>query len=161
MEDDSLRPITTVKDVVIDPDSGKLLALIVDVGKNLIISPVDIFSWQDAIFVHHGDIFVEGGEVLRVKKAQETGIKIFNNKVETQDGKYLGKVVDFSLDSMSFGIKKLYVAKGFLGLVRYDSRLITAKNIIEILPNKIVVKNDQAHVKEKRREVALEDMALG
>lgn len=161
VEDDNLRPITTIKDVLIDPESGKLIALIVDLSRNLIITPIDILSWHDVIHVHGRDVIVEGNEVLRVEAVQKSGVKVFHNRVETKDGKYLGKVADFSVDTHLMDLKKLFIAKGFLALFRYESRIIPAKNILEILPEKIVVKDDLAVVKQEAKEkVAMEDMAL-
>lgn len=161
VEDDNLRPITTVKDVIIDPERGKLIALIVDSGRNLIITPMDILSWHDVIQVHDRDVIVEGSEILRVEAVQKSGVKFFQNKVENKDGKYLGKVVDFSIDTHLMDLKKLFVAKGFLALFRYESRIIPAKNILEVLQDKIIVKDDIAVVKQEAKEkIVMEDMAL-
>lgn len=161
VEDDNLRPITTVKDVVIDPERGKLIALIVDSGKNLIITPMDILSWHDVIHVHDRDVIVEGNEVLRVEAVQKSGVKIFHNRVETKEEKYLGKVADFSIDTHLMDLKRLFVAKGFLALFRYESRIIPAKNILEILSDKIIVRDDVAVVRQEAKEkVVMEDMAL-
>ncbi len=160
MEDDAMRPLTTIKDVLIDSETGKVIAFIVNLSKNLIITPMDILSWHDAIHVHDRDSIIEGNEVLRVENVQKSGTRVIHNRVETKDGKYLGKVVDFSIDSHSMDLKKLYVAKGFLGLFRYESRIIPAKNIIEILPEKIVVKEDLAVIKQEEKEkIVMEDLA--
>ena len=162
-EDDGLRPVTTIKDVVVDPETGKLVGLVVNSSKNLVITPLDILSWQDGMYISGRDAIIHGSEVLRLKKIQESGIRIFNNRVETQSGKYLGKVVDFSVDNNLFTIKKLYVSKGFLGLIRYDSKIIPYRNIIEILADKIIVKEDlmAIKVKNERDEMVIEDMPVG
>lgn len=157
-EDDSLRPVTSVKDVIMDPETGKMVALVVNTSKNLVITPMEILSWQDGIYVSNRDAIFSGNEVLRIQKVRESGIKIFNNKVETQSGKFLGRVFDFSIDNQTFSLKKLYVARGFLGLIRLDSRIIPQKNIIEILSDKIVVKDDLHGIKEKEGEMIMEDM---
>ena len=78
----------------------------------------------------------------------------------TEDGFKLGKVVDFSMDMRDYVLKKLFVSKEILGMVRYDNRIIPAKNIVEILPNKIIVKNNLETVKEKEGARA-EDLAIG
>lgn len=163
VRDDGVRPLTTVKDVLIDPENGKLLALIVNVNKNLVVVPMDIISWHDSIHIHHHDNIVEANEVLRVAEVMGSGIHIFGNKVETKGGKLLGKVFDFSIGSEDLVLKKIYVAKEFLGLVRFESRIIPSRNIIEILPNKIVVENDLQTVKEEnaKSNVAFDDVAAG
>lgn len=153
------HPITAVKDIVIDPETGKLLALIVNLSRNLVIAPQDILYWGDQIQVHTHDSIIEGNEILRVEEVQKKGIRIFNNRVVTKDGKDLGKVYDFTIDSRETALKKLYVAKSILGLVRYDGRIIPAKEIVEILPRKIVVNSDLATVTEKENAV-VEDLAI-
>jgi len=160
-EHDSRRVITTVKDVVIDPETGKLLALIVDLRKNLIIVPVDIIFWTDRILIHGHESIIEAHEVMKVVSVLEKKIKISKARVETDNGKYLGQVIDFSIGNKDFLLKKLFVAKGFLGLFRYENRIIPWKHIIEILPEKIVVKNDLMTVKQESAVGVAEDLAAG
>ncbi|MCX6734623.1 MAG: PRC-barrel domain-containing protein [Candidatus Peregrinibacteria bacterium] len=152
VEDDGLRALTTVKDLVVDPEKGKVLAFVVDAGKNLIIMPMDIISWHDVLHINHRDSIIHGDDIFRVQTVQKEGTKIFGNRVETKDGKYLGNVVDYAIDNHLMVLKKLFVSKGFLGLVRFDSRVIASKNIIEILPEKIIVKDDIGTVKESTKE---------
>lgn len=160
-EDGGQRPITTVKDVVVDPEVGKLLAFVVNLNKSLVITPVDVLSWTEVIKVHNNDAIASSDEVLRVAQVMAKHVNIFHNKVYTKSGEYLGKVNDFSIDSNVMMLQKLYLSKGFLGLIRYQSRIISAKNILEILPDRIVIK-DETPVKEAmpEREVALDDMAI-
>lgn len=161
VEDDSIRALTTVKDVVVDPERGKVLAFVVDVGRNLIITPMDVISWHDVLHIRSRDEIISGDDVLRIQTVQKRGGRIFHNRVETKDGKYLGKVVDYSIDSHLMDLKKLFVAKDIIGLFRYDGRVIPAKNILEILPEKIVVKEDLAVIKEKvKGKGTMEEMAL-
>ncbi len=158
-DDDFGRPVTTIKDIVLDPEDGKVVALVTNVSKNLVVSPVDILSWQEVVRIHNKNAIVNGEEILRVDRVQKSGIKIFHNKVYTKEEKYLGIVADFSIDSNSLTLNKLFIAKTFLGLVRYESRIMSAKKIVEILPDKIIVESDIETVKEKKVEV--EDLAVG
>lgn len=160
-EDGGERPMTTVKDAVIDPENGKLVAFVVNISKNLVITPIDVLSWSEVIRVHNHDAIVAADEVLRIAEVIGKNVNIFHNKVYTKSGEYLGKVNDFSIDSNVMMLQKLYLSKGFLGLIRYQSRIISAKNILEILPDRIVIK-DETQVKEamSEREVALDDMAI-
>jgi uncharacterized protein YrrD len=152
VEDDRLRAITTVKDLIIDPESGKVLAFVVDSNKNLIVMPMDVISWHDVLHINHRDSIISGDDVLRIQAVQKEGTNIFGNKVETKNGKYLGKVVDYSIDNHSMILKRIFVAKGFLGLVRFESRVISSKSILEILPEKIIVKDDLGTVKADAKE---------
>lgn len=160
--DDGLRPLTSIKDVVIDPENGKVIAFVVNLNGKLVISPIDIESWHDLIKVHSEEVIISSDEILRVQEVMKRGIHIYGSKVMTKNGDYLGKVKDFSIDSNGLGLLKIYAAKDILGLIKYDSRIISYKNILEILPHKIIVKENLAAVKEKgRRVVSMEELPAG
>jgi len=160
-EHDTRRSITTVKDVVVDPENGKLLAFIVDLRRHLIVAPIDIVFWTDRILISGHDAIIEAEEVMKVDIVLKKKTKIFKARVETDSGKYLGQVIDFSIGDKDFMLKKLFVAKGFLGLFHYENRIIPWKHIIEILPEKIIVKDDLQTVKEESTVGAVEDLAAG
>ncbi len=101
-ENEEVRPLTTVKDLVIDPESGKLIGVIVDVNKNLIIAPFDIYSWKEVIRINNRALIVSADEVLRVEEVQKSGKFIHNCRVYSKDGDYLGKVVDYSIDGSTW-----------------------------------------------------------
>ena len=159
VSDDGIRPISSVRDVLMDPESGKVAALSVNYGKNMVVLPMDIVAWQDHIKIHSYNDIIEANEVLRVEELMKNDIQIFRNRVESQDGTYIGRVYDFSIDPSTLTLKNLYVAKEILGLFRYDSRIISNNEIVEILKNKIVVKNNLAVVKEDLKTVGIEEMA--
>lgn len=159
--DDSSMPLTTIKDVLMDPENGKVLAFIVDVGKKSVIVPRDVESWQEAIKIHYSDVIIDGRDVLRVDEALKMNVPVFHNKVFAKNGKYLGTVNDFSINTEFMVLDKLYVSRGFLGLVRFESRIIPFNNILEILPDKIIVKNDVGEVREKEAKVTMEEMPAG
>ncbi|MBI4975815.1 PRC-barrel domain-containing protein [Candidatus Peregrinibacteria bacterium] len=159
-EDSNMRPLTAIKDVIVDPDSGKIIAFVVNASKNSVIVPYDIISFGDGIHIHDHGCIVDGSEILRVVEVQKKNVRIFQNNVESTDGEYLGKVIDFSIDAATLSLHKIFVANVFLGLFRYKNRIIPAKNIVEILPNKIVVKDNFVKAEEDVRKVVVEDMAL-
>lgn len=156
--EEGFRPIASVQDIVMDPERGTVIAFVVDINKGKVIVPFDVLSWGDAIRVNDHASVVDSEDVLRVEEVQHSGVKVSGNKVETEEGKALGKVLDFSVNSKTMDIKKLYVGRTILGLVKFETRLIPAKNIVEILEDKIVVKDDEAVVKDEA-EVAVGDVA--
>lgn len=161
-EDDFPRPLTSVKDLILDPENAKVIAIVSDVNRNLIISPIDIVSWKNVIKINSGDAIIDGNEVLRVEAIQKKGIKFIGNNVETVDGKKLGNVVDLSINVNTFDLKRLYVSKTFLGLIRIESRIIPVSNIIEVLADKIIVKSDLEEIKEfESSNIKIKDLAVG
>lgn len=156
-EDDAPRPFTTVKDLVLDPEMrGKLLAFVVGGGRGRILSPVDVISWGNVMKVHSAGDVTEVANVLRVEEVLKRDVRFDGALVETEKGEDLGKVYDYGVDNKTFDLRRLFVAKSFLGLLRYESRIISAKDIIEVLPEKIVVKNGLRTVKERKKGIAKE-----
>ncbi|MFH1284482.1 MAG: PRC-barrel domain-containing protein [Candidatus Peregrinibacteria bacterium] len=159
--DDVPRAVNTVKDVVIDPESGKLIAFVVDISKNEVIAPVDVVSLSDSIKVNDSRAIEDGSNILRLEEVNKKNARFIHNKVETEGGDYIGRVFDLTINGNTFELAKIHVAKGLLGLFRYDTRIIGVKNIVEVLPEKIVVKDGLKTVKEEiKGEVRVEDMAV-
>lgn len=160
LEDDALRPMAIVRDIVVDPLNGLLLAVIVNSKKTQIISAIDIAGWTNVVHIHNRHVIVDAGDVLRISEILKNGFHIFRNRVESENGEYLGKVFDFTIDEVTMCLNKLFIAKEFLGIFRYDNRIMHAKNILAILPDKIIVKNPLKTVKEEAKSaIKAEDAA--
>jgi len=145
---DGRKPIAMVGDIIIDTYKGKLLAFVVDKSNQMVIMDRDVISWGDVVQINHFDDIIEANDIIRLSEIREKNIVLFGNKVVTRDGKALGKVVDFSLDTNSFELKNIFVAKYILGILQYDQRIIPANKIVEILKDKVVVEDDLETVKE-------------
>lgn len=159
--EDHMRPITTVRDLVFDPENGKLLAFVVNENKGLVIVPVDVLAWYDVLRVHDREAIIDAEEVLRVEKFLKGEVRILQNRVETKAGKYLGRVYDMAINNKSFMLEKLFIAKGFLGLVRYETRIIPYKSILEITAEKILVKDDMGKIEVEEKVPAKMEEAIG
>ncbi len=155
-EDDSPRPVAIVKDLVMDPDKGALIAFVLNQNKQLVVSPMDVISFKQVMKINNADNVVEASEILRVSEVLKSERPIYGAKVFTKSGEYLGKVFDFSIDAKTYDLNKIFVAKDILGLFRYNSLIIAAKNIIEVKPYKITVKDN----KEPEKEVGLQKVAV-
>lgn len=160
-EEDSLRPFTTIKDLIIDPERGDTLGIVVDINKNMLISPIDVVNWGESIVVDHRGVVSEGNDILRVEEILKRNIHIPHSKVFSEDGDSLGSVFDYSIDNKSWKLNKICVHKVFLGLIRMDTRIIPAKEIVEITEGKIVVKNNIKTIKETEgQKVSAQDVAM-
>ncbi len=148
-QDDIPRPISSVKDLILDPESGKLVAIVVDINNDQVISASDILKWGAMVKVPISDVIVDAEEILRIEEIRRNELKIIRNKVFTEKGDFLGKVVDYSIETSSLILNKIYVQKTFLGLISFKSRLIPANKIVEIRKNKIIVKNDMVTIKKE------------
>jgi sporulation protein YlmC with PRC-barrel domain len=73
-------------------------------------------------------------------------------KVVTQDGKKLGKVVDYTLDSGTFMIYQLIVQRPFMSSLMDPELTINRSQIIEIDDFKVTIKHDKAEVKMPKKK---------
>jgi len=149
VEDDSPRPVAMIKDLVMDPDRGALIAFVVNQNKGLIVSPMDVISLKQVMKINNADNIVEAAEILRVSEVLKSHRPIFGAKVFTKSGDYLGKVFDFSIDAKTYDLNKIFAAKDILGLFRYNSLIIPAKSIVEVKSYKIIVKDGKEAKKEE------------
>jgi sporulation protein YlmC with PRC-barrel domain len=79
-------------------------------------------------------------------------------KVVTQDGKKVGKVSDYTLDSNSMIVYQLIVQRPFLSSLIDPTLTINRSQIIEIDDFKVVIRNSTSQVKvKKEKEVVKED----
>lgn len=157
--------LAQVKDILINPDSGKLEALWVKMNNSLgsrkILLSQDIVEWKLNIYVNDLDAFSVPREIVRLQSMIKQNSRIIANRVETKDGEYLGKVVDFSFDAKVMQLSNLYIIKSWLYFFAIERRVIPYQEIIEILPNKIIVKKSTSMVKWKHKKTfALEDFLV-
>lgn len=143
--------ITLVRDVIIDPENGKVLAFIV---KNQhIIVPLDVEKLNNGLFIHDRDRILHINEVLRVQEVySKRYAPIIGAKVITQRGKiYLGRVVDYEIDTLHMVLTTIHTAKVFF-FFRFRERIISYRHIVKIGKDTITVKDShEAEVAEKAK----------
>jgi uncharacterized protein YrrD len=131
-----------VYDVIIDPETGKIAAFSLAINGKKVVAPIDVLSWGRQIIIHDAEDVVESGEIHKVSQILELQIPIIRNKVITKKGDYLGKVIDYSMEPKMFLLTSIVVAKGLLGILQWDRRIIGYKDIIEIKKGAIIVANN-------------------
>lgn len=146
-EAENMRPKFLIEDIIIDNETGKIVAFLADGKRNLVITPHDILAIKHGVWIKDASDLGTVDDILRVSKIVEDFGGFLNKKVITESGKVLGKVVDMYFDSQITQLTKLYVAKNILGFIQYDSRILPMKNVIEAGKDAIIVKDDDA--KEK------------
>jgi len=65
---------------------------------------------------------------------------IINNKVVTQSGQLLGKVIDFEINTLNQNIIKYYVQRDLIGFLK-KPLIINANQVIEIKKDKLIVED--------------------
>lgn len=144
----SKMPVTLVRDIIIDPENGKVLAFVVK--NNHIIVPLDIERFLDGLYIAEKDRILPVDDVLRVHEVKKQEIDIIGSRVLTEPDKiYLGKVVDYEIDTAHMILSAIHAAKTFF-FFRFQEKVISARSIIKISKHSVLVKS--AHVLAKTSE---------
>ncbi|MCA9373898.1 MAG: PRC-barrel domain-containing protein [Candidatus Gracilibacteria bacterium] len=137
----SRQPLTRVRDVIIDTDKGKIVGFFVMGGSNHVVAPIDILEWNSVIMINDQEDIIEPDEVHTIREALKKDATIFKKRVYTKSGDYLGKVLDFGMNSQLYELTVIIVSKAFLSLFFWDKKIISSKDIIRIKPDRIIVKD--------------------
>lgn len=150
-DEHSGSPVTLVRDVIIDPENGKVLAFMV---KNQhIIVPLDVEKLNNGLFIHDRDRILHINEVLRVQEVHsKRHAPIIGAKAITERGKiYLGRVVDYEIDALHMVLTRIHTAKVFF-FFRFQERIISYRHIVKIGKDTVIVKDShEAEVMEKAK----------
>lgn len=147
--------IANTKEAVIDPEDLRIIAYTLEgslikkdpeVGN--ILSVDDIREVSEAGFiVDSTDRFVERGDVVHFDEVMDLRFNLVGLKVVTQDGKKIGKVADYTLDSSTFMIYQLIVQRPFMSSLIDPELTINRSQIVEIDDFKVTIKHDKAQIK--------------
>lgn len=131
--------LALINDIVIDPDTGKVLAFIVK--NNHIIVPLDVLRIARGLFIADKSHILPLDEVQRVANVLQKYIKIIGARVITERDKlYIGKTVDYEIDTTHMVLNAIYAAKTFF-FFRFHERIISYRSIVEIKKETIIVKD--------------------
>jgi len=138
---DDQNKIGFVKDFVINPEDGKLIAFIIKKGflnleeKFLASSSVLEFD-PNGLVTKNIENLLNVDEIVRVKTILKSKIKVLGSRAYTKDKKYLGRVHDLLIDTENYQICKFYIG-GF-----FEDRIIPFDMVIKIVRGKIIFNND-------------------
>lgn len=149
---DTESKIGTIREIIIDPETGKLLGFLVKTGvvfsRTLALSIVDVKEWDpNGIVTESIENLVPADEIIRIKNVLEKYESILNMKAKTESGKSLGLCENFLIDTVTESVIKFYL-KDILGktrifpteaLIKIDKALIFRDDVAEIPPGNAVV----------------------
>lgn len=142
--EDSQSRIGTVKQIVIDPDDGRILGFLVSAGlfsAAKALSSMDIKYWdQNGLVTECEENMIDVDEVVRIKAIVDKNINFLEMSAETETGKNLGQVEDLIIDTDTSSVVK-YCLRDLLG----KSRIFPSDKVIKI-DKKIIFSNDEEEV---------------
>lgn len=134
----------TVEELVISPDNGELLAVVLSGGMfgggKTYVEMADVRAiGADAITVEgHGAGKAEDAISERIREAHGSPRKLVGNKVVTRDGTFLGTVHDYFIEEQARRVTGLTVGGGLLS--SEDS--LAADRIVSVGPDAVIVLDD-------------------
>ncbi len=132
------KTVGKVAKILINLDTGKVIGLLIKRRK--LISTIDIINWKNTIKINDADDIITPDEVIEIKKVLKDKRKLIGSKVVTKAGKYIGIVVDYSINTDFYKLTSLVVAKKIF-FIKWHKRIIPATEILEIKRNKIIIKS--------------------
>ncbi len=135
-----------VSDLLVDPRNLSVIALIVS-GQNLVDNPsylmtIDIREMGPmGIIVDSSDVLFPAEDVIRIQEVVDFGFDINNIKVKDQKGTLIGKVIDYTLDSLDQKIQQLTVKSSLMRRLTIPEVLIHRSQILDITNEEIIIKS--------------------
>lgn len=146
--------IYDVEDLVMDPDRGQVLALVVQ-GSSLFQSAravpfgrINVIG-QDAVVIPDGRAVIDVNRDPVLKRLYNKQV-VRGLRVLTDDGRRLGTVADMTLDSKTGEVKGYYVSLGFGSTVGQGTRLLPAERVISMGQRVMFVPADVAELFEQQ-----------
>lgn len=149
-------PIARTKRAVIDPDNLKIIAFHVDgplvgreCGEILDVKDVREFAPRVGMIIDSADDLVNPGDVVKFDKVMKLNFNLTGLKVETKKGTKLGKIVDYTVNSDTFTVQQLVVQRPIMKAFLDPELIIGRSEIVEITDYKVIVKDEEAKIKQK------------
>ncbi len=143
---DSQERLATIIAPVVQPDTGKVEGFTVRIpqffsSRTEFLSSNDISHWGIVVRIRHGDLIGPLEERLRLQEIVQSGRSLLGQPIITEQGVALGTCRDLQFETHFFQLEWLFPRRW--GRWR---PAISARDIIEVRPDAIVVKERQAPV---------------
>ncbi len=141
LEKTNLRVRLLVVDVFGQKESGYLL-------------PDDIRLSEDKkIIIDSEEKLSNKEDLIRDQATIEQELTLFDLPVITLSGKKLGRVENYAFDSTNYLATKIYVQTSILKNLIHDNLIIDRSDIVDVKPDKLIVRDAYASDKQVARNV--------
>lgn len=146
---------------IINPDGLKVVAYTLSgplvksgqCGDILEVSDIREYS-SLGLIIDSSDNFVRSGDVINLDRIISLNFNLVGLKVVSQDGKKIGKVADYTVDSATFAVYQIIVQRPLIKSLLDPELTINRSQIVEIDDYKITVRHEyeQVSTKKERKE---------
>lgn len=132
-------PIAFIRDIIVDPENGKVLAFMVK--RDHVVVAADVLRVHSGLYIGDLHDIIPLHEVLRIQEVYHMQIPVIGERVITEQAKVtLGRVIDYAIDTTTMSLLHLFVAKTFL-FFHFQEYVIPFRNIVRIKQKDIIVKD--------------------
>lgn len=146
LEQDSGDLLAMVNGIVVNPDSGMVEAFWVKPAtipvKNAILKTSDILDFKKNLYIRSDKVLAQADDVIRISEILEDGRQFIGSRVQNEAGDSYGVCDSLSFDTDTYALKQISSRKSILGLMTLDERIFSYENIIKVLPDIVLVKDD-------------------
>jgi sporulation protein YlmC with PRC-barrel domain len=138
--------------VVVNEHNLNIELLEVDIPKSQkhYILTKDIKSTLDSlVIVESLQDLSESEDLIRQEELIKTGFSLIGAKIKTQEGKYIGKVKDFTIDYNSLKTLKLHATASLRRRILNERYIIDIKDVIEVKNKAVIIKNTKLKAGQK------------
>lgn len=134
--------ISKVRRAIFSPDNGQILAFELLKPLPNLLSPQDLIAWKKGyLIISQRTELHYPADLIRVERLfKDKNATLIGKKVKTESGIMLGSVIDYSINTSHQILASITCSKK-LFFFHYDSRIIHHRNIHEITPKLIIVKD--------------------
>jgi uncharacterized protein YrrD len=149
------KHLATIDDVVLDHNSGRILALKVRKGflfiHNRIVMLQDIRHIDgENFYVESSQMVIPSSDVVRLHKLLPKTFSWLHLPVYSKSNKMIGRVEDIVLELMLGQVVRLYVKKDVFSMITINSFIIPFERIEKITKKKIIINEDVRGYKLKQ-----------
>jgi sporulation protein YlmC with PRC-barrel domain len=143
-----------VTHVLIDPKDGAFIGIeifsLTDSGQSYIpASEIKGFG-QGIVLVKDVSSLSAEDDVVRIKNVLLERPKIIGAKVYYEEGSYVGRVEDATINIKLLALEKLYINPKFSKQFFTESVIVASKMIVKIEPKRITIKNSQVKARQPK-----------
>ncbi len=148
--------VGTLKQAIIDPATLRIVAYEIITpslqAQTFLLTP-DIRELGNlGAIIDTTDEFVSDGDVIKLDEIRALNFSLIGISVRTEDGRKLGKVEGYIVDTSRFEIQQISVKQGILKGLTDTGLLIHRSQIIEINDTAIIVKSAAQKVAQPTTE---------
>lgn len=142
---------------VIDPRNLQIVAYRLEANQysneKMLIRIAEIRELSRLGFIiDSGEDFILETDVIKIKEILDLNFHILDMKVFDKNEKYVGKIVDFTINLATFSIQQLVVKRSAIFRLSTTELTIPTQKIIQITDEKIIIDSDLEDAQSGKRQ---------